>query len=111
MRLLYYLRYHAHTMKFLGSSRIFGTKVEDLPALVPTLVEEAQEAVAELLPEDAESTVMRTLAWVTAAVGALALGLYVGRELRLRYKFNHRTPYDFYAHSGDESEMEYSVGI
>jgi len=38
----------------------------------------------------------------------------VGRELRNRYKFNRRTPYDLYAHSGDEQqqveEMEFGLG-
>jgi hypothetical protein len=44
-------------------------------------------------------------------MGVAAVGLYVGRELRLRYKFNHRTPADFFAHAGDESPAEYGVGI
>jgi hypothetical protein len=49
---------------------------------------------------------------VSAAMGAVAIGLFVGRELRQRYKFNRRTPYDFYAHSGEEmNEMEFGVGI
>ncbi len=55
---------------------------------------------------------LQTLGWVTAGMGAVALGLFVGRELRQRYKFNRRTPYDFYAHSGDEvQDMEFGVGI
>jgi hypothetical protein len=42
----------------------------------------------------------------------VALGLLVGRELRLRYKFNHRTPYDLYSHSGDElPDVDFGVGI
>jgi hypothetical protein len=44
-------------------------------------------------------------------MGVAAVGLYVGRELRLRYKFKHRTPADFFAHAGDESPAEYGVGI
>ena len=64
------------------------------------------------LTEEEESTLLKTAAWVSAAVGALALGLFVGRELRQRYKFNRRTPYDFYAHSGDElDEHEFWVGV
>jgi hypothetical protein len=32
--------------------------------------------------------------------------------LRARYKFNRRTPYDMYAHSGDElAEADCGVGI
>lgn len=57
------------------------------------------------------TTLLRTFGWISAGVGAVALGLVVGRELRLRYKFNRRTPYDFYAHAGDEQEMEFGVGI
>jgi hypothetical protein len=71
-----------------------------------------QEALHNGLAEIEESTLLRTVGWVTAAMGAVALGLVVGRELRQRYKFNRRTPYDFYAHSGDEvQDMEFGVGI
>jgi hypothetical protein len=54
---------------------------------------------------------LRVLGWTSVAVSVAAVGLYVGRELRTRYKFNHRTPSDFYAHAGDESPAEYGVGI
>jgi hypothetical protein len=54
----------------------------------------------------------RTVGWVSAGVTALALGVVVGREIRQRYKFNRRTPYDFYAHSGDQAtDVEFGVGI
>ena len=69
-----------------------------------------EKLAARLSPEE-ESTILRTLGWITAGFGALAIGLFVGAELRQRYKFNRRTPYDFYAHSGDEQELEYSLGI
>lgn len=50
--------------------------------------------------------------WVTAGLGAVALGLIVGRELRQRYKFNHQTPYDFYSHAGDDMrDVEFGVGV
>jgi hypothetical protein len=64
-------------------------------------------------PETPESTgILKTVGWVSAALGAVALGLLVGREIRQRYKFNRRTPYDLYAHSGDEmSDVEFGVGI
>lgn len=35
---------------------------------------------------------LRALGWASVAVGIAALGLYVGRELRQRYKFKRRTP-------------------
>ena len=59
-----------------------------------------------------ESHLFRTIGWVSAALGAVALGLVVGAEIRSRYKFNHRTPYDAYAHSGDElNDVEWGAGI
>jgi hypothetical protein len=59
-----------------------------------------------------ESNLLKTIGWVSAALGAVALGLVVGSELRARYKFNRRTPYDMYAHSGDElPEADCGVGI
>lgn len=59
-----------------------------------------------------ESSLLKTVGWISAALGALALGLIVGSELRARYKFNRRTPYDMYAHSGDElPDVDFGVGI
>jgi hypothetical protein len=61
--------------------------------------------------EPEESTLIKTVGWVSAGLGAVALGLFIGRELRLRYQFNRRTPYDFYAHSGDEQDVDFGLGI
>jgi hypothetical protein len=62
--------------------------------------------------EKSGSSLARTVGWVSAGVTALALGVVVGREIRQRYKFNRRTPYDFYAHSGDQAtDVEFGVGI
>lgn len=67
--------------------------------------------VSRAVPEEG-SVLLKTVAWTTAGAGVLALGLYVGRELRQRYKFHRRTPYDFYAHSGDRlRDVEFGVGI
>jgi hypothetical protein len=55
---------------------------------------------------------LRTITWGGIAVSVAAIGLVIGRELRLRYKFNHRTPYDYYAHAGDKAPLgSYAVGI
>jgi hypothetical protein len=54
---------------------------------------------------------LRTVTWSGIAVTVAALGLVVGRELRLRYKFNHRSPYDYYKHAGDQSPLDYAVGV
>lgn len=63
-------------------------------------------------PEEAsdDSKLMWTLGWISAGLGAVALGLFVGRELRERYKFNHRTPYDAYSHAGDERDVDFGLG-
>ena len=59
-----------------------------------------------------QSTFLKSLGWISAGAGALGLGLIVGRELRVRYKFRRRTPYDVYSHSGDYgSEVDFGVGI
>ena len=92
------------------------TNLQEMPgALADAAVQALSDGLAvarEQLDEVEESTILRTLGWVTAGLGAVAFGLFVGRELRQRYKFNRRTPYDFYAHSGDElQEVEFGVGI
>ncbi len=55
---------------------------------------------------------LRNISWISAGVAALALGVVVGREIRQRYKFTRRTPYDVYAHSGDQvQDVDFGVGI
>ena len=56
--------------------------------------------------------VLRNVGWVSAGITVLAVGVVVGRELRQRYKFHRRTPYDMYSHSGDRGfDVESGVGI
>jgi hypothetical protein len=57
------------------------------------------------------SSVMRLVGWVSAGVAVAVLGVIVGRELRNRYRFNRRTPYDFYANAGEYDMGEFGVGI
>ena len=103
-----FLSYHLHIMLALLKSLLPARKLQSTPiALVASLV----EALPEHLSELEESTLLQTVGWISAGMGALALGLFVGRELRQRYKFNRRTPYDFYAHSGDEHDLEFGVGV
>lgn len=56
-------------------------------------------------------TFMRNVGLVSAGITVLAIGLVVGRELRARYKFHRRTPYEVYSHSGDQDDVEFVVGI
>lgn len=70
------------------------------------------EQVEEAVGLKSRSHLLRTIGLASAGVTVVALGVVVGRELRLRYKFNRRTPYDFYAHSGDQvQDLEFGVGI
>ena len=71
----------------------------------------ADSATLTLLDEQDESKTLRVIGWFSVGMAVAAIGLYVGRELRLRYKFSHRTPSDFFAHAGDEGPAEYGVGI
>lgn len=55
---------------------------------------------------------VRIVGWASVATGAVAVSFFVGRNLRARYLLNHRTPYDFYSHAGDNGNgIEYGVGI
>jgi hypothetical protein len=54
---------------------------------------------------------LRAIGWTSVAVGVAALGLFVGRELRLRYKIRHRTPSDFFSHAGEDFNTEFGMGV
>ncbi len=54
---------------------------------------------------------MRALGWVSVGLGIAAVGLLVGSELRKRYQFNHRTPYDFYSNNDATGAGEFGVGV
>jgi hypothetical protein len=92
-------------MKFRFKPGI-GVSAEDVPE-APTLPFSDEEE----MEIDEESTLIKTIGWISAGLGAVALGLFIGREMRQRYKFNRRTPYDFYSHSGDEQDVDFGLGI
>jgi hypothetical protein len=94
-------------MKFRSTPPDEGPTTEDISAngVLPF----PRQSEDEEGPE--ESTLIKTVGWVSAGLGAVALGLFIGRELRLRYQFNRRTPYDLYAHSGDEQDVDFGLGI
>lgn len=92
-------------MKFLPTYRLFGAEAES-PLLVSGSLSDVDAEGA-----DEESTLIKTVGWVSAALGAVALGLVLGRELRERYKFTRRTPYEVYSHSADDQEIDFGLGI
>lgn len=123
-------------MRFLFPFRLFGSVPEALPSAATDAAAQVFPALAPKLtvasdihpvanvalqqwrsrPPRGDSnsnkhSFLSTVGWIGAGVGTVALGLVLGRELRRRYKFNRRTPYDFYAHSGDQRDLEFGVGI
>jgi hypothetical protein len=71
----------------------------------------AEASNLTLLDDEEESKTLKVIGWFSVGMAVAALGLYVGRELRLRYKFNKRTPYDFYSNAGNRQSTEFGVGI
>jgi len=70
------------------------------------------EILPAISPSQEEGSAMWIVGWTSLAFAIAALGLYVGRELRARYKFNHRTQYDFFSHAGDSvCAADYGTGI
>jgi hypothetical protein len=66
--------------------------------------------------EEEEETVnnnnaLKAIGWVSFGLGIAAVGVFVGRELRKRYVFNHRTPYDFYSAAGTQAVSEFGMGV
>lgn len=93
-------------MRFRSTSREADTTTGN-PSVAGTLPFPRNENEEE----QEETTLIKTVGWISAGLGAVALGLFIGRELRQRYRFNRRTPYDFYAHSGDEQDVDFGLGI
>jgi hypothetical protein len=62
-------------------------------------------------PQKAGLTAMRIVTWFSLGIAVAALGIYVGSELRNRYRFKKRTPYDFYSNAGSHQASEFGVGI
>ena len=85
-------------MKYMDSNDIYG-------------LQHSGQSTEISSPEEAGSA-MWIVGWTSVAVGIAAVGLYIGRELRARYKFNHRTQYDFFSHAGDSvCAADYGTGI
>ena len=63
------------------------------------------------LEEAREANVLKVVTWFSVGIAVAAIGIFVGRELRNRYRFNNRTPYDFYASAGEAQTGEFGVGI
>jgi len=62
-------------------------------------------------PEKSGWTTLRVITWFSVGIAVAAVGIYVGAELRNRYKFKKRTPYDFYSNAGSQHASEFGVGV
>jgi hypothetical protein len=76
-------------------------------SIEPELIASADDTAVE---ERAESNTLRVIGWFSVGMAVAALGIYLGKELRSRYKFKRRTPYDFYANAGEQHASEFGVG-
>ncbi len=54
---------------------------------------------------------LRVIGWFSAGMAVAALGIYLGVEMRSRYKFKRRTPYDFYSKAAAPQTSEFGMGI
>jgi hypothetical protein len=85
-------------MEYMGSNKMFGQNKID--------------QITDITSPEEEGYAMWIVGLTSLAVGIAAVGLWVGRELRARYKFNHRTQYDFFSHAGDSvCAADYGTGI
>ena len=64
-------------------------------------------------PEDeaSEKNTLRVIGWFSMGMAVATVGIYLGFELRSRYKFKRRTPYDFYSNAAPQPANEFGVGI
>jgi hypothetical protein len=61
--------------------------------------------------EKAGFSALRFITWFSVGMAVAAVGIVIGAELRNRYKFKKRTPYDFYSNAGERQASEFGVGI
>jgi hypothetical protein len=61
--------------------------------------------------EKREKKALRVIGWFSIGMAVATLGIYLGYELRCRYKFKKRTPYDFYSNAGEQHASEFGMGI
>lgn len=61
--------------------------------------------------ENADKSALRVIGWFSMGMAVATIGIYLGYELRSRYKFKRRTPYDFYSGAGSQPLNEFGVGI
>jgi hypothetical protein len=76
--------------------------------VVPETPENFAQAEAD---EASESKTLRVIGWFSMGMAVATIGIYLGYALRNRYKFSHRTPYDFYSNAEPQTANDFGVGI
>jgi len=72
----------------------------------------SEESIAlEMAVERRGPKALLMIGWFGVGMAVATIGILLGAELRSRYKFNHRTPYDFYANAGEQQASEFGVGV
>jgi len=61
--------------------------------------------------QSGERKALRVIGWFSMGMAVATIGIYLGYELRCRYKFKRRTPYDFYSSAEGQPANEFGVGI
>jgi hypothetical protein len=72
---------------------------------------DAANEIDEIELNKTEHSKLRVIGWFSVGMAVAALGIYLGSELRSRYKFKRRTPYDFYSNAGEQQTSEFGMGI
>ncbi len=94
------------------SIRNWGIMVVQEAALIMFNESENLVPSEEVQPEEKkDSKALKVIGWFSIGMAVAALGIFIGAELRNRYKFKKRTPYDFYANAGETQASEFGVGI
>lgn len=61
--------------------------------------------------EPSDTSTLKVLGWFSVGMAVAAISFWVGRELRERYRFSQRTPYDFYSNAAEPQSADYGMGI
>jgi hypothetical protein len=77
----------------------------------PMFSEPEIRAAVEAAEEKSDRSTLRVIGWFSVGMVVATIGIYLGNELLSRYKFNNRTPYDFYSNAGEQQIGEFGVGI
>ncbi len=70
-----------------------------------------QPETAKPVEEENDSNTLRVIGWFSVGMAVAALGIFLGNEIRNRYKFKRRTPYDFYSNAGEQQANEFGMGV